>query len=289
MTAKPPHVEGVEHHQIEISGLRLHVAMIGEGEPLLMLHGWPQHWYMWHALIPHFAMQYKVICPDFRGFGWSDAPYRGYKKEQLADDILALLDRLGLEKVRLMGHDWGGWVGFLLCLRQPERFQRYVALGILPPWQRLDLQHLINGWRFGYQFVLSAPLLGQWLVRQPSIIHRGFRSMVAQPEQWPDERIAVYSERLQEPARARASALLYRTAAYQESIELMRGRYQDSCLRVPTLLLLGRHDRVAIPALVRGYEPHVEQMEVEVIESSGHFLPEEEPQLVGARARDFIE
>ena len=58
---------------------------------------------------------------DLRGFGWSDAPRDGYEKENMADDVLAVLDELGIERVKLVGHDWGGWIGFLLALRAPHR------------------------------------------------------------------------------------------------------------------------------------------------------------------------
>jgi pimeloyl-ACP methyl ester carboxylesterase len=103
-----PHVDGVEHRFLELPGLRVHVAEAGEGEPLVMLHGWPQHWYEWRHLIPSLAKRYRVICPDLRGLGWTDAPPSGYEKEELASDVLALLELLGLDRVKLVGHDWGG-------------------------------------------------------------------------------------------------------------------------------------------------------------------------------------
>ena len=116
-----PQAEGVTHRFVRVNGLNWHLAEAGSGEPMLMLHGWPQHWYMWRYQIPYLAQHYAVICPDLRGFGWSDAPATGYEKEQLVDDIIALLDTLKLKRIRLMAHDWGGWVAFLLCLRQPDR------------------------------------------------------------------------------------------------------------------------------------------------------------------------
>ena len=71
-----PHVEGVEHRFVDVNGLRMHVAEAGEGEPLVMLHGWPQHWYEWRHLIRPLAETRRVICPDLRGLGWTDAPPR---------------------------------------------------------------------------------------------------------------------------------------------------------------------------------------------------------------------
>ena len=94
MTRPFPPVEGVEHRYVEARGLRFHVAEAGppEADPLLALHGWPQHWYEWRRQIPALAEHYRVIVPDLRGFGWSDAPPDGYDKENMATDVLALID-----------------------------------------------------------------------------------------------------------------------------------------------------------------------------------------------------
>ena len=100
-----PHVDGVEHRFVDVNGLRMHVAEAGEGEPLVMLHGWPQHWYEWRHLIGPLSETRRVICPDLRGLGWTDAPPGGYEKENLASDVLALLDELGVDRFDLMGHD----------------------------------------------------------------------------------------------------------------------------------------------------------------------------------------
>lgn len=108
MDRELPHVEGVEHRFVEARGLRFHVALAGDGDPLVMLHGWPQHWFEWRNLIPSLARRHRVICPHLRGLGWSDAPPAGYEKEELATDALTVLDALELDTVQLVGHDWGG-------------------------------------------------------------------------------------------------------------------------------------------------------------------------------------
>jgi len=111
-----PHVDGVSHRWVQARGLRFHVAEAGSGEDVVLcLHGWPQHWYLWRHLMPALADRHRVLAMDLRGFGWSDAPRDGYEKENLATDVLAVMDELGLERVKLVGHDWGGWIGFLLC------------------------------------------------------------------------------------------------------------------------------------------------------------------------------
>ncbi|MFG2004119.1 alpha/beta fold hydrolase [Spirillospora sp. NPDC048911] len=62
------------------------------------------------------AADHRVLAIDLRGHGWSDAPRHGYAKEAMAEDVLAVMDALGVERAKLVGHDWGGWIGFLLCL-----------------------------------------------------------------------------------------------------------------------------------------------------------------------------
>jgi pimeloyl-ACP methyl ester carboxylesterase len=253
-----------------------------------MLHGWPQHWYEWRYLLADLQDSYHLICPDLRGFGWSDIPDTGYEKEQLVDDILGILDELGIERVRLIGHDWGGWLGFLLCLRQPERVERFLALAILHPWQRLDLTLLRNSWRFGYQGLLSSPFLGARLVRQPELMRRLIRLDSADGEQWRERDMRWYTALLQDPVRARASVLLYRTFLLREMLPVLRGRYRTTRLGVPTHVLTGARDLTITPALLGGYEPYADAMTVEVVPNAGHFLPEECPTLVAEHVRSFF-
>src|SRR6185312_8599058 len=125
-----PGVQGVSHRLVDVGDVSLHVAEAGAGEPLVLLHGWPQHWWCWRLLIPPLARSYRVIAPDLRGFGWSDAPAGDYAKATLAADIRALLDVEGLDRVSMIGHDWGGWAAFLLALESPERIARLLALEI---------------------------------------------------------------------------------------------------------------------------------------------------------------
>jgi pimeloyl-ACP methyl ester carboxylesterase len=117
-------------------GLRFHVAEAGAGDPVVLVHGWPQHWWMWRHVVPLLAPHARLVMIDLRGFGWTDAPPGAYDKQTLADDLLAVLDALDLQRVCLMGHDWGAWSGFLACLAEPERFAAFLALGSPRPGGR---------------------------------------------------------------------------------------------------------------------------------------------------------
>lgn len=283
-----PFLAGVEHHTIRAGGLDFHVAEAGAGEPLVLLHGWPQHWYMWRRVIPGLAERYRVICPDLRGLGWSDAPRFGYDKETLADDVALVIGALGLERVRLVGHDWGGLAGFLLCLRHPGLVSRYMALNIVHPWPSVGLATLPALPRLWYQAVIGAPGLGPRLLRDAPGFVRWMLSVSAERGTWSRGELDTFAERLREPARAEASSAIYRTFLTRELLPFLRGRYRDSRLETPTLLLFGDGDRVQPVALLDGYEAHAPAMEVEVVPGVGHFIAEEAPELVLDRALRFF-
>lgn len=283
-----PHVDGVSHRWVEARGLRFHVAEAGAGDDVVLcLHGWPQHWYEWRHLMPALSERHRVLAMDLRGFGWSDAPRDGYEKENLATDVLAVLDELGLERVKLVGHDWGGWIGFLLALRAPQRFERYLALNILHPWisTRVALPHL---WRFWYQQVILSPLLGYRLHLSGKFIPKVLVGASISRDSWDQETIHAFSDTFTEPDRARAAVQMYRVFNLREVLPVMRGRYADARLTVPTRLVFGTDDAALRPEMLAGYERHADDMQVELVDGCGHFIADERPELVAERARDFF-
>jgi pimeloyl-ACP methyl ester carboxylesterase len=287
----PPDLPGVTHRYVDAGGLRVHVAEAGDPEapPVVLLHGWPQHWWMWRKVIAPLAGEHRVLCPDLRGHGWTDAPSHGYDKEQFATDLLATLDALDLERVCLAGHDWGGWTGFLACLRAPERFERFLALGIPHLWQRPSPESLLYLWRLSYQVVIGAPVLGPAFLRTlPGFVRRGIRNDGPDPSAWTEADLRLYSDRLQEPDRARASSLVYRTFLTRELPAIAAGRYRDKRLTVPGVLLVGEDDPVVRPQTLAGLEEHADDFRVEVADRCGHFFVEERPQLVVDRALELF-
>lgn len=285
-----PTIEGVDvsHDFVRAAGSDFHVAQAGDGDPLLMLHGWPQHWYMWRGVIPRISERYRVICLDLRGFGWSDAPRGGYEKETLAADVLAVIDALGLEKVRLMGHDWGGFVGFLMCLFQPARVERFLALNMIHPWIRLDPRRAGAVPRSVYQWVLASPA-GSWLLRtRPEVVERGLLAATYDKGSWDAADLRAFSSVLQQPARAEASVQLYRTFITREVVPILAGRYSDYRLQTPTRLVFGRHDPAIAVSMLDGYQPYADDMSVEIVDDASHFIVDERPELVADEAETFF-
>jgi pimeloyl-ACP methyl ester carboxylesterase len=280
-----PEVAGVAHRYVRARGIRFHVAEAGQGPAVVLLHGWPQHWFEWRRVIGPLAERFRVLCPDLRGFGWSDAPAHGYEKEALATDVLALLDAVGVERFRLIGHDWGGWIGFLIALREPERLERLIPLNVAHPFGGPSAARARAMWRFWYQAVIAAPLIGPRVVAGTSFLARW---LGAGPSAWSEKETEVFLGQFREPDRARASALLYRSFLTRELRQLAAGRYRRARLHTPTLLLYGTADRVIRPAHIEGYERHTEDMTVELVPGRGHFIVDERPELVIDRAVSFL-
>jgi len=286
--SQPPEIEGVSHRRVRARGVEFHYAEAGSGdEVVLCLHGWPQHWYEWRHLMPALADRYRVIAPDLRGFGWSEAPPDGYEKENLADDVLAILDVLGIERAKLVGHDWGGWIGFLLCLKAPQRFDRYLSLNILPPWtsMRQMAPHL---WRFWYQWLILSPGVGYRLHRSGRFVPKVLVGGSVRKQVWDQATLHAFSDTFTEPARARAAVQMYRVFNLREVPEMARGRYAHSRLTVPTKLLFGIGDQALNHNILAGSERHADDMRIEKVEDCGHFIVDERPDLVAERAREFF-
>ncbi|HEV7769871.1 MAG TPA: alpha/beta hydrolase [Solirubrobacterales bacterium] len=286
--SQPPEIDGVSHHWVDARGIRFHYAEAGTGdEVVLCLHGWPQHWYEWRHLMPALADRYRVIALDLRGYGWSDAPPSGYEKEEMADDVLAVLDALGIERVKLVGHDWGAWIGFLLALKAPERFERYLALNILPPWttMRQMAPHL---WRFWYQWLILSPGIGLRLHTSGKFVPKVLAGASVRREVWDDATLHAFSDQFTEPARANAAVQTYRVFNLHEVGEIAKGRYAKARLEVPTKLLFGKGDQALKYTLLDGYEKHADDMQLELVDGCGHFIADEMPDLVAEKAREFF-
>jgi pimeloyl-ACP methyl ester carboxylesterase len=189
--------------------------------------------------------------------------------------------------VGLVGHDWGGFSGFLAALRAPERFTGFVALGITHPWQSPSAGRALHAWRLGYQVALSTPVLAERLLRaSPRVIGQGVLAGSTRTDAFTADDVRLYGELLQQPERARATVRLYRTFLLHDAVRLRR--YADARLTVPTRLVVGDGDPVAAGPFLSGWEGHADDMRVEVLPGVGHFVPEDAPDAVAERAGELF-
>jgi pimeloyl-ACP methyl ester carboxylesterase len=277
----------ITDHYFDAGAVVLHYIRAGAGEPVVLLHGWPQSWYCWRKLIPALAQRYTVIAPDLRGLGDSSRPLQGYDKATIADDVRRLTrEHLGFERYFLVGHDWGGPVAFCLAATQPEAVRGLVMLDTAVPGDGSGTfsQH---GRRWHHAFHQTADLpealvagredvyLG-WFYRQ-----YGFTAGAIGPED-----IEEYLRTYRQPGALRAGFAYYRAldadVAHNQSL-LSRGK-----LAMPVLALGGGK------AFGRGIETLESLKRVAldvrggVIEDCGHWMPEEKPEAVAQAMLAFF-
>jgi pimeloyl-ACP methyl ester carboxylesterase len=176
-----------ESQFLQVNGIRMHVVSAGQGPPILLLHGFPDTHDVWRKQVGVLAAAgFRVIAPDLRGYGQTEAPphVHDYAMKLLCADVLALLDALGIDKVRLVGHDWGAAIGWQLSTHAPERIERFVALSVGHPaalahaglGQQLRLSYVIgflmpglaehtlkfSNWLFVRKFTRDRTQIGYW-------------------------------------------------------------------------------------------------------------------------------
>jgi len=190
---------------LNVNGLRMHVMTAGEGPAVLLMHGFPDTHLVWRKQVgPLVRAGYRVIVPDMRGYGQTEAPaaVSAYRTRYICDDMLALLDVLGLDRVRLVGHDWGALIGWLLCMRAPERFTQYVALSVGHPaaFARAGIMQRL---RSSYMLWFMLPFLAE-----QSLSFNDFQAMrkfTKEPTQYD-----AWRRSLREPGRLTAALNYYR-------------------------------------------------------------------------------
>jgi len=279
-------LEGVTHRHVEARGMRFHVAEAGDPQapPVVLTHGWPQHWWIWRNVIPALAETHRVHAWDLRGLGWSDpAPDGDYTKTAMADDLLGLMDALEIERAGLIGHDWGAFSGMIACVKSPERFRGFVSCSIphLWPRDRFNPRRLVL---LGYQVPVSTPFVGERLMR------RGFATRLIKAGRargrWTDEELHAYGDVMRREPAVSATIGIYRQFLTKELPGLVRGQYADQRLKVPTRLLVGTEDAAVKGSNLTG--ANADDLEVHWIPGVGHFLPDEEPEHVVQHARELL-
>ena len=128
---------GFAVHDIETGGARVHARSGGSGDPVLLLHGYPQTHAIWHRVAPRLAGAFTVVAADLRGYGDSGKPpsapdHAPYSKRAMAQDLVEAMERLGFRSFHLVGHDRGGRVAHRLALDHPDRVRTLTVLDIAP-------------------------------------------------------------------------------------------------------------------------------------------------------------
>ena len=275
MTPGPPPIDGVRRSFVDARGVRFHVTEAGpaDGRPVVALHGWPQHHWVYRDLLADPPAGLRVIAPDLPGYGWSGPAPHTWAKDDVAADVFALLDALGLERVLLVGHDWGGYVGYRMVLTEPQRFDGYLAINMAHPWVSPRVM-MPNLWRLWYQVPMAT--IGAPLQRHTNVLRRVFKSASAMD----DQTARVYADRFRDPVAARAGRDTYRTFLLRELPAAGRGPRPPRAT-VPIRCLFGTGDAAIHPSMAAAESADADDYTVEFVDAS-HFVIDERPELVRA-------
>jgi pimeloyl-ACP methyl ester carboxylesterase len=147
--ADPP--ANFKHQTALVNGVNIHYVIGGQGEPLVLIHGFGQNWYMWNRLLPELSKHFTVIAPDLRGVGESDKPEGGYDKKNMAKDIHELVKKLGYNNINLAGHDIGLMVAYAYAAQYGTEVKKVALMdallpGIEPVWSKVSA----SAWWFGF-------------------------------------------------------------------------------------------------------------------------------------------
>jgi pimeloyl-ACP methyl ester carboxylesterase len=279
-------VEGPwDHRFVAANGARFHVAEIGQGPLVVLLHGFPQFWWAWRdQLVALSQAGYHVAAIDLRGYGASDKPPRGYDTFTLAADVASIVRSLGEGNATIVGHGWGGWIAWSMPTMQPAVTKAVAALGMPHP---LVLRHasLFNPAQIranAYLAGLQRPFVPEHqMSKSPAYVEHLLSAWSAPHGLWPPRDLALrYAEAMAMPFVAHSAAEYYRWVV--RSQWRLDGRRFAHCLKsaitVPVLQLQGDQDRAVVPGLAPMSSAFIEgRFEQHFIEGAGHFLPEEAP------------
>lgn len=278
-----PETPGFDHLVVETPGLRTHVATVGEGEPVVLLHGFPQHWWQWHAVAPAIAAAgYRVLCPDLRGAGWTVADDPRVDRETRLRDLLALFDVLEIERAHVVSHDLGALTAMQLSYDHPERVRAAVQLSVFPSFMTFHPK-LLPAFRHLPPFI--------W--HRPGASLRGIFSpdYVAQPMS--EATLETHLAPMRRPDIDGAVRTLTRGMVLPEAFRMMRGVYRRRRLTVPTLVVFGRRDRPYTEELLgricRDPERYADRIEFAYVDDAAHFITDDAPDAVADLAIDWFE
>ncbi|NDJ34128.1 MAG: alpha/beta hydrolase [Chloroflexi bacterium] len=285
----------MDHTTINCGGVNLHVALAGpsEGDPVVLLHGFPEFWSGWrHQIEPLAAAGFRVIVPDQRGYNLSDKPPQvtDYTLDLLAGDILALSRALGYERIRVAGHDWGAAVTWELAEMHPHCLHCAAIINV--PHSRVFERALASGnlaqmRKSLYMMAFQPPGLPEKFLRQRDftpLVNGFLRKSV--PGTFTPEDVAAYREAWSQPG-----ALTGMLNWYRATRAGMRKRADRPMPRitVPVSILWGEKDAFVEKSLAQASADLCEEVTLTFFPDAGHFVQHEEPQAISRRLIQFFQ
>ena len=299
----PPPLPGLHHELVDVGdGISIHTVRTFQGKPtkpvMVLVHGFPEFWGSWRHQIKEFENDFDIVTISPRGYSLSSKPsgYTNYTTTKLVSDIFAVIQSLGVGKVVLMGHDWGGALCWLTAMLHPEIISKFiVACAPHPKLMRknMDLQQFFSSW---YMYLFQLPILPEIMIAFDD--YKIMDQMLLEPPMGLQRPGAVtradvdaYKKEIARPGTLTASLNYYRammkTSAYGIEDPAMRDAMRRP-LQVPTLCIWADCDQALRPQLLRGIGKYVENVRVETLKKCSHWAQQDRPEEFNALVRDFL-
>lgn len=273
---------GITSHTARVNGINIHYLRAGQGDPVVLLHGMPQHSHQWRKIMPALAERYTVIAPDQRGAGGSTITSSGYDKRTLADDIYQLVQSLGLGPIYLVGYDLGGGTAYQYAHAHPGDVRALAILEFVLPGFGLYESAMVpnptwdsgSNWQLGF---FTVPDIAEHFLRGQErdllswfFWHTAYNSNAVSAEDF-----EVYVRALSKPGALRA-CIEYYAAVWRDAAQNQENAQYH--LEMPVLALGGEHSGREF--VLQGMQPLAVNVRGGVIERAGHWLTDERPDAV---------
>lgn len=277
-----------EHRETLDNGLRVRWFERGEGPVLLCLHGFPELSVSWRHQLAALSDHYRVVVPDMRGYGGTDAPLpaRAYTLEHLCSDADGLIRVLGVQDVHLLGHDWGGAVAWDFAWRFPQRVRSITVLNCpaVPVMARAMLTMPRQALKSWYMAFFQLPWLPEWALRRDpeSTVMRGFMQGSVTQDVFTPDAIAPYIEQVRD--RGLHGGLNY----YRANHSLLSGGTR--LVQAPAQLIWGVGDPYLGPWFMdqARWKGVTSNLTIHPVEDAGHWVQQEQPDAVNALLRSWL-
>jgi haloacetate dehalogenase len=286
-----------EQRRVTVGPISFNVRVGGAGDPVLLLHGYPQTHVAWHTIAPELARRFTVICPDLKGYGDSDAPAptadsANYSKRAMGEEMLGLMQALGHPRFALVGHDRGARIGYRLALDHPEAIAKLGILDIVPTsdyWDTADRRFAVNTFHWGF-LARDGGLPERLIGKDPDFFQDYLmRLWAGDYGALSAEALAEYRRCFAKPANIAASCADYR-AGYTIDDQIDRAdKAAGKRIKCPVFVLSGdQYLSTGENKAVDIWRQWADTVTGSVIKS-GHFVAEEKPRDVLAALMPFLD
>lgn len=282
----------MQHTSVSANGASFHIAQVGMGAPLLLLHGWPEFWLTWEPVMARLSDRYRLIAPDLRGFGDSDKPSGPFGAADHAADMLALLDALEIERVGVIGYDVGGAAMQPLARNAPERvvglfFFDFVYPGIGP---RMGAPERLNEiWYQSFNQMEMAPtLVGASREACRAYISHFLRHWAYRKDAF-DDVLSTFTDNFLKPGNL-AGGFAHYHASHAGRIAMLKGQApilppiaRPTCVRWP------QHDPLCPYSWTDRLRETFSDLDLAPFPDAGHFPHREHPDRAASEIAAFFD